>query len=260
MAVGTKINDTNSRPTMAYTQRLTQPVTTDANGNALFQISDRGQAAFVPASLDVNGVVTTFGTGLTPSDQAEIESSFSGYRVVSSGYRVYCTANVTESKGLVLMATIPDSITGTPTVASTTGTNYPEYERYALSGLEASWISKPDGNQAQNFTSFANYAQRTKSILAFSGCTASTVVAQVELIVHLELETIIGDFTSRMATPAPNANPRHATIQQNVLAAVPSSRQGSIEDRTKSFINTAMSVVETVGSYAELAEYAFAFI
>lgn len=248
-AVGSKIGDNNSRPTLPYTQRLTFTVTANANGLALFQISERASACAIPITVNSLGVGTSYGVGIVPSDQADVEASFTGYRVVSTGVRVMCSANVTESKGIVTLATVPENLSATPGLASTDGTSYPEYERYALAGLDANWISKPDGVEAHQFTPFTDYAARTKLILGFSGCTPSTAIAQVEVILHYEYEAKVGDFASRMTTPAAKSNPKHATVQQLVLRQTPSASQGSTMQRSATFIDSAMRLYDTVSPF-----------
>jgi hypothetical protein len=235
---------------MPYTQRLTFPVTANSNGYALYQISARGNACAIPVTVNSLGVGTSYGTGIEPSDQTQIESSFTGYRVVSAGVRVVCTANVTESKGFVTFATVPNSLNATPGLASTDGTTYPEYERYSLAGLDATWVSKPNGTESHDFVAFSEYSEDTKLILGFSGCAATTVVAQVEVIIHLELVAKVGDFAARMTTPPAKADPRLVAAQQHVRRQVPSAAQGTVAVRSKSFVDTAMQVLNTIDTVA----------
>jgi hypothetical protein len=245
MAVGTKINDQNARPTTTYTARILYTITTDANGHAALQFSGRGQAMVVPASaITVGGGITSFGAGVAPSGQASLESTFNAYRVVSSGFRLFCSANVTESKGVVCVASVVDNIAvGTPAGLNVNDTGFMDYERFPLADMDATWISKPDGPEARKFIDYTVYPSRTKALITFAGCTPTTTVAVLEGIVHWELESIPDTFSARLATHAEPMKPSRAANAQAVLAQAPGAMSGGTKQRTSSLLSAAEQYV-----------------
>lgn len=251
-AVGTKINDQNARPTSAFTAKLVYSVTTDANGHAAFQFSGRMNSMIVPAStISALGVISAWGIGVKPASSLSVESSYTAYRVVSGGCRVFCNANVTESKGTVQMATALDT-PSTSVLHNINDVDWVESVRFPLASVDATFITKPEGPESRKFISFSTYPERTKGMITFVGCTPNTPVASVECIVHYELQAKGGDFTTHLTSPATPMTPKRAVASQATIAEVPSALANGVKARSESMLQVAEKyVMDTVSSYAE---------
>jgi hypothetical protein len=179
-------------------------------------------------------------------------------RIVSFGCIFRSTASATNCSGLVNMFVLPN-----PLVSATINSlsvNYPETTTVPMtSGMERSWISKPEGSGAHHFRLFTE-ATTTMSnfdwsslVIEISGGAASTTVAVVEIIMNIEmtLKTSVIATTGlpgAITKPRP-ANPVATQIQTAVHSKTASFFTGGVEKVEKAITTAAADAFDALGSF-----------
>jgi hypothetical protein len=234
-SAGSKIHDANAMRSTSYTVKLSRPLNADANGFAgCYLIPGFNNCMRYMTNFSADGASATTGAW-SIEGQIELDQNFSQYRVVSSGFRVFCSANTNESKGFVQLVTAPTGSTNWQVGSM----QYVEAEQFSLADLDATWISKPEGPMANLYQLMDAQSDRTVGAALFGGCTPGTTVARVEFVINYELISNPGKFTSTTATQAAPDNPALRMKQSQVLTVAPSAMAGSIQSRSKSLYDYA---------------------
>jgi len=250
-ANGSKIGDGSTRHTVAFQTRAFASITTDASGHAALFVPAHPNIMYRTAATFTGTTVATWNTNVKIPDYTNLALVYSEFRIVSYGVRLFCEANPTESKGIILMATMDE----VPTLPDINGTLFPEYERVSLSGMDASWISRRVGPQSSSWNSFSDTTEfdTTTLFVGLSGCTASTAVLAVEITINYEFIPLQGSAVTHLATPAPAVNPLVETAIQHVAVAEPAAQLVPVQRRSTNFWDLAEKALAGLETYGPMA-------
>jgi hypothetical protein len=231
-----KVYDNNGTHTLPYQVKLFLSLTTLATGDAALSIRP-GMGAMYAAATSISGGVPTFPAASTSPNYASIAASFTEYRVVSFGVRVFGSCSLNASQGVVMLGT--QNTAGASNIGSS---NFSDVLRLPLNDCEATWVGRLEGAENEFFP-IANNADFTNLIIGVTGAAASTAVLGVEVTMNVELVASIDQFISRMvSSPSPSV-PQIMAAAQQVARKVKPAQAGTVAARSK--------------SYMELAEQAF---
>jgi len=251
MANGAKIGDSSSRHTVAFQSKTFVSLATNASGQAALFTPAHPNMAYRIASTFSGTNVATWQANVTIPDYTNLALVYSEFRIVNFGVRVFCEANPTESKGVVLLATI-DEVPTSPNIA---GTLFPEYERVSLAGMDATWVSRRVGPQSSKWSTFSDTTDydTTTLFIGVSGATATTSVLACEITINYEFIPNQGSAVTHLATPAPPHNPMVETAVQHVAIAEPSAQLVPVRARTSNFWSLAEKALGAVETYGPMA-------
>ncbi len=252
-ALGARYPDGNGGFTIPYQSRQFVAITTDANGAAgyLFQMA-QPSAQYVPwSSINAGTGAVTWGTAQTDAQYTTFGTNFVSYRVVSAGLRVMTTQAWTSATGLALIGygSAPSS-SGTYQVSNPTGLLWAE--ALPVRDLKCAVVGKfSDNYDSHNFdplNSVNNYEFIMYPVfIGLSGCSASTNVMIVEVIVNYEFRALPGNAMQQMAHQSPPANPGLLQMASQALTAI---KPVIVGEASKAIGDIAVGVARTaVGTY-----------
>lgn len=231
-AVGAKMFDRSSAPSITIQCRAFATITSDASGYAAWSFSGDPFQGYALAGLTA-GAVTSWFAASKPSEWTNfISPNMLQYRIVSSGFRLFCTAAPLSASGTLMVATLSDLPSAT--IGMTISSNlYTEVARYTIAGHESVWHSKPVS--AGQYTEYVNVAAGngsngvTNALVYIAGAPASTSMLSVEMIWNVECTPDTNNGMARMATPAFRHVSQIEDAASNTTAKIPSSYKGGIE-------------------------------
>lgn len=241
----------SSTITVPYSSVNFTTLHTDANGAAAFYLNPSIQYQYAhQTSITVGGGVTWDPVQTIPNF-SEINLAFGSWRVVSFGVRIFGSAALSESQGVVSICTVGAN-NATAGAMNINSSNYMEILRLPISNLEATWVSKPLSDSVDNMLPIADIPEYTCLFVGVTGAAADTNVCGIEITMNIELEARQGNFAQHYATPPPRASPVIESTQQLVLAKSPSAMVGPVEVRSKSFFDYAAEALDTIEKAAPL--------
>jgi len=209
-ARGSKLPDSDSSKSVAIS--LVQKFTpdTDSGGNFVRFIQPSLIDTYVPTTL-LGHSVTATSAAVSIADYAAVAASFSTYRIVSWGVKIYSTLAPTAQSGYFTMITDPKFAVG----ADGDSSFYEETLSYPTSEKTVQWVSKPMGNSYLDYHAIATPVLPWDSLMIMGvGLPATTSdVFIVEVFFNIECQVALGALTSAIATPA-------AAHKPHILAAV----------------------------------------
>jgi len=247
-AIGAKMYDTSSKPTIPYQVKMFHTITSDANGHYAILIPGNPNQAYRVGVVSAGSIVTSWGTNVTIPDYSNMVNLYEQFRIVSFGVRFFCSANTNESKGTTGSITVEE----VPTSMDLASDQFVEIIRTPLAGADYTWVSKPTGPQSHSWTDFDVTVDKhnTSLVLSGTGVTASTAIGAMEITVNYELTPIQGTSIVRLATPAAPANPVVETVAANATRSQPSTSLVPHQERSKTFwdfADKALTGLETYG-------------
>jgi len=271
-AMGAKIHDSNTAPSLSYFSRSLFPVTTNAQGNALIWISANPLTNCNTATINAGGVVTAYTSSPNTfySNIAAFPSIIQQSRLVSGGARFFTTQAWTSATGVLTIASIsadyddgilPNVATGTGSVAT---------KSLALRDANAQTILRPRGMEALDYVEdpAADYGY-TSAMYTITAATPSTTVAFIEMVDNYEwipqfntgynlLATkaaphlpVVMDARTHLAT---NADPTEIGVLGK-FSSVMSDAEKSVK-QVSGTIDTALSMYNSVSKYKPLLQAA----
>jgi hypothetical protein len=219
-------------------------------GHGAIFIPGHPNFAYRTAATFTGTSVNTWNTTVKIPDYTTLATLYDEFRIVSYGVRLFCQANPTESKGTLLLATLNEL----PVSPDIEGSLYAEYDRVAISECDANWIGRRVGSQSAQWNSFADTTNfdMTTLFVGITGCTASTAVLGVEIVINYELSPIQGTAATHVATPSPPSNPAVAHVVQNVTTSQPSTALVPTAKRSSNIWDLAMKAVDGLETYGPM--------
>lgn len=254
-ARGSKWPDQSAAASLPITVEGIIQVATDANGNAAVLLTPT-----YPRGYAVSNVINPT-TGLAEfADLVEYASGgdFAGsaraYRLVSGGASLTSTASMMTSQGMMRGLELSGS-------GASGNNNYEDVELNSLSYTSVSTkpvresgsmfgYFKPSGNEAREFNSFDDGGLSisdmstndwTALVFAVTGGPASTVVAEIRYVLHLELAFTQGNMMNRFATRPPPPNTMLTNASSYVSGKASSFITGVAANVEKTFMSKAIS-------------------
>lgn len=257
-AVGAKIYDIASAKTLTSCIRYLQPITTNANGDAM--VFFRGQLlSFGSVATVVGGIVTAWvATGSVPN-YADYLANCSRYRIVSFGVRCVPTVASSVASGLLVCTEVDTAPPITTTGVSSLNIAPVNIVR-SVPGDPLFWVSRPTDLEYTDFKPIndgSSDLQRTMCTISVVGSTPSAVVALCEIVMNIELVPLSGTIGALFPTAPNRAVPQIMDVSSDVLRNINPIHSGSessfaatLENEVKSLANTAL---KSGGSYLRSA-------
>lgn len=233
-ASSVKYPDQGAGRTHTFTQRITFPISGDAEGEACFAVNPK--VNFVALGASTVGTVVTWAGAWSPlSDvSTNLPNTYgSMYRVLTCGLRVVNTASATNSQGRIVFAK-----GGRPTLATTTTFNPSNFTSWVTHpvthGGEWHMVSCPRNQGAYNLKRVADYFTNVSQAdddwetmyVYFSGLPASTATAYIDVVWTVEFSSAEDSPIAQMATPQPVLSVTMQTAVNHVQSAHPPVHKG----------------------------------
>lgn len=231
-SIGAKYFDSNGAKSLAYPQRTTFAIATDAagQGSVLILPNYNNEWNYNPSSI----VLPNVGFGLAGTASTLIANT-ANYRVVSWGMRIHNVATPLNSSGMVYVRGFSSQLGGSYINVNAVGYNCDVIANIPLQDChDVAIIGKKANNTSAFYTapSMTCHAGSTPSDWAGPGWDAYTItvvggpVSSTPLVVELikNFEIVIDDFdaTAQLMTPAPRDNPTVARASEIVTSTAKS--------------------------------------
>jgi len=204
-ARGSRIPDDDSAPSVPVTLKTVFTLGTDATGSAALKIRPQPSSTMAPASAISGTTVTTWGPHTAMTDYTALAASFSQYRMVSYGVRIYPIVAPTAQSGTLRVITMPEN---SPTGVNLGGGMWEAVTSVALSEADVHWVGKPQGTTWKEYIPIANVSDFSHLDILLQGGPASTSTYVVEITMNMECLVVIGSIVSAVAKPGAPSNPR----------------------------------------------------
>jgi hypothetical protein len=210
-ARGSKLPDVDSSRSVPISIVTRNPVATIGSAGVWAVRLKPSLANWSAGATTITGsVVTTLGAASSVPDYTALASQFIKYRIVSWGFKIYCTLPPTEQAGQFQVITDPDIGNGADTASSF----YEENLTFPNSEQTVQWVSKPIGNQYLNYIPMTDDHSWDEVLIYASGLSnVNATTHLIETFYNIECQVMLGQITAAIATPAADHKP-------HVLAAV----------------------------------------
>jgi len=241
-ACGAKIMDNNRTSTVSFQSKSFVTLSSLASNNAAIMISPAIHNSYRLANSIVGDNVVATDPWVTIPEEPSLSVSFSEYRCVSFGVRVFGSAALATSQGTVTIATMPS--TGS-TGWNISSSMYTDLLRVPLNDCEVTWVSSPTAVDAQEFVSNAAGFIPHMSVcsIMLDGVAASTPCVGIEITYNYELRPTVGNFAAHLASgPSPSA-PDLVAAAATVASKRKAAQVGTVAARSKTFMDLANEAV-----------------
>ena len=211
-ARGAKFLDESSTRTLPYTYQWAYPMSSDANGAfALFfapRIGTGTQGCVASGTVSGSGVTTNVGFDPSP---ISVLTGATGYRVVSAGMRIKCTAPRLSAAGMIHIRSYADPATGSLSTYVANTYSASNIQSLPLVECHDIHVILPHSAQlpqvfypidSQTVSTFMGAGFCPTSVCLIGGA-ASTSAVYIEFIMHVEYVFDDSAGLALAATPAP---------------------------------------------------------
>lgn len=214
---GSRIPDDDSSPSVPITIKSTYYAGTGGSGSAAIRVRANPSACFSLATAISGTNVTTWGGHTAMIDYAAVATSFSKYRMVSFGVRIYPVVAPTAQSGSLRVITSPEL---TPTPIDLGGGLWEAIDTVAFSEADVYWVGKPSGTTWKEYVDIAGEAPYTHCNAVLYGGPASTaIVYAIEVVMNMECLVEVGAVVSGLAKPGEPSNPQIMQAASRVHAS-----------------------------------------
>lgn len=257
-AVGAKLHDRNTSPSLTFHTKSITPIVTDAAGYAFTWVTPDPLNAFNKGTI-VAGNVTAYVNLSNEFYNTLVGPGIANqWRVVSYGCKYYTTQSWTNATGLIITSEINGNYTATTGLSVTTTTLGSIVKSMPLRDANIQFIGRPRGVEAEDYEALAGAGDLgyTTWAISMSGATVSTTVGYLELIVNYEWIPYVFNAYNQLATAAAPHNPAVMDGRARVAEKVsPINFTGSLDQVRGAMVNAAAvgkEVQETVKTASNL--------
>lgn len=202
MAMGAKMFDENTVPSLTYQNRMVVGVNTDANGVALVWVNP-SVTQYVNTATIVAGAVNAWTTSDTNFAATVGTSGIHKWRVVSSGVRFFTTQAWTTASGYINVTEATDTFNSAVVGQTASSVRLgPRMKSLPLRDAKFTMVHRSKGMQARTYRDYTDLdSGYSGTILYFNG-TASTLVGYFEVITNFEWLPDAGTQYQYYTTPA----------------------------------------------------------
>lgn len=257
LAINAKIYDSNSAPSLTYSNRQIFPISTLASGEFALAISTKDNAVFSSASTITSGAVVAWAAATQSTFSSQLGSSYvSGYRVVSYGVKFVTTQAWTSAVGLLIV----NETTGSQSGISGQSVSSPMMGSRSIitpiRDAKVTYTGRALGDTSNEYISpTATPAYTTLLITMTGGAASVNVIGYLELVINYEWVPIAGTAYVGMATQAaPNipevlsGRAHVASNTNNLQLTDDTSKIGdSVMATAMDYVKTATDVISTIG-------------
>lgn len=254
-AEGARIPDNDTQKTLTYCSKDMVPITTDANGSAAIWVTAAPSAAWTKATTIVANGVTVWGSSSVNMFSSTYSSSIDGFRVVTGGVRIISVAPFTSAQGVVVVTEVNNlTLSLLPSLTSLGYGLRSECQR--LVNIDDCYMLRSRGSFTQVYSTALTDANRTTNFLiCFSGCAASTVVAEIEMITNYEWVPIATSGLGAFATPSPG--PIGGVMEAAGRLAAAAGMSVPEKSVDKSYLEYAEEALESIAGVTSVAKKGF---
>jgi hypothetical protein len=254
-AMGAKLFDENTQPSLTYQSRQVIPITTDANGLALFYLNNSAQKYYGLATIAA-GVTTAWTSTNSDFFNTIGTAGIAGYRVVSTGCRFFTTQSWTTATGYVIVTETSDpkpDIVGLAVSSTRLG---PKSKVLALRDATITVVGRSKGMQARNYKPFDEVESGYTGSYYFFNGAASTTVGFMEMVTNYEWTADPGSSYQYFASPAAEHKPAilNAVTDMSAVNSNIKTFSAGIESlasfmsEAKSAVHKTAGLIEDVGA------------
>lgn len=183
-AMGAKLFDENTIPSMTYTSRQIFPITLDANGVALVWFNNSYRNYFMTATI-VAGTVT--GWTATDSDAySSLTTAMSRWRVVSTGLKYFTTQAWTSASGYINISEITEPYNSANLPVANSLRLGPRVTSVPLRDAKFVMIGRGKGMQTRTYKVPDDIESGYSGTMLYFNGAANTLVGYVEAITNFE--------------------------------------------------------------------------
>jgi len=272
-ALGAKLHDRNTAPSLTFCSRNLVDVQTNAQGRAMVWMSVDPQLGIATAILDATGQATSYVTTANSfySQITSATNQCSQWRVVSAGYRFFTTQAWSTAAGVLTVSEISSNYQ--PSVLPNVNSMNLGVTMKAtpLRDSSVQTIFRPRGIESEDYeNTYGADLGFTSSILCVYGASASTIVGTIEVVINYEWIPTLNSGFSLLATNAATHIPAVMDARTNLAQKVAPIQGGStlasfkstMDDANKSLNEaaaiaaTGVSMYNTAKRFAPLAKVA----
>lgn len=258
-ARGSKIPDEDCSAGQAVTLVWTHTHDSDANGRSAVAVNAALKYTMnLGATMTADQITTWNGTPVSFPDYGTLTNSFSLYRIVSWGVRVYPLLAPTNQSGYFRVVTVADAAAQATAPLVVNSSFHKEVRTYPVANADIHWVSAPVGNGWKEYigpgTNVVDNPGETlpwETLIVFAdGLPASTSAAYaVEVIMHIECKSDLTNIAAAMATPAAHHQPHTLAATSAVRVAQP-THNGPTSVLGRWFKRAARQALSTAGRAA----------
>lgn len=241
MACNARIPDMSSTGSLTAAVRMMVPISTNADGDALYWFQPVLNAIGVQATL-VAGVVTAQNSLASVPYYADYQANCTSYRPVSFGVKYLTTQAWTNAIGIAIVTDSQTTAISSVGMYANSMNMSKINEMLALRDCSVSWVGRPVSNQWANFIGITTAAHSfSVPILAITGATPNSVVGYAEVMFNVEFTIKPNTIAGLFPGPTAKSNP--------TLLALANAAQNDIDPIMKGS-GLAQSIKDAVASAA----------